>query len=221
MNIAMIPARMGSQRLKKKNLCKIGGVTLIERAVQKCIKADCFDEIWINSENLEFKEIAISQGIKFHHRPEQLGNNMTTSEQYVAEFLENHDCDYLYQVHSIAPLMTVNDIERFVLHSNSKKFDCLLSTEEIQIECIFEDQPINFNFDSKTNSQELKVVSRVSWSITAWRRQTYLEAIKNGKCATYSGSIGFFPISKLAAHVIKTQNDLDFAEALLPITPGC
>ena len=44
----------------------------------------------------------------------------------------------------------------------SSDHDCLLSTEEIQIECAFQNQPINFTFDSKTNSQELEPVQRVS-----------------------------------------------------------
>ena len=56
--IAMIPARMGSQRLKKKNLRELHGVPLITRAIRKCKEAQVFDEIWVNSENIQFGEIA-------------------------------------------------------------------------------------------------------------------------------------------------------------------
>ena len=96
-------------------------------------------------------------------------------------------------------------------------FDCLLSTESIQIECAFRDQPINFTFTEKTNSQDLEPVQRVSWSITAWRRGTYLAAAEAGRCATYVGRVGFFAINRLAAHVIKTEDDLRIAEAMLPL----
>jgi len=44
-SIAMIPARMGSQRLPKKNLALLDGVPLINRAIRKCREAGCFDEI--------------------------------------------------------------------------------------------------------------------------------------------------------------------------------
>lgn len=221
MNVAMIPARMGSQRLAKKNLREVGGVPLIVRAIRKCQAAGCFDEIWVNSEHPDFGPIAEAEGVQFHQRPEALGNNVATSEQYIAEFLEKHPCNRLFQVHSIAPLLTVEDVKTFVAEMEANPVDCLLSTEEIQIECAYQEKPVNFTFDEKTNSQDLEPVQRVSWSITGWRREAYLTAIEAGKCATYSGKVGFFPISRLAAHVIKTESDLEFAEALLPITPGC
>ena len=217
MILAMIPARMGSQRLAKKNLRELSGIPLIVRAVRKCVDANCFDEIWVNSEHDDFAPIAEAEGVHFHKRPDALGNNQATSEQYIAEFLEKHECKTLYQVHSIAPLLTVNDVLSFVGHMESSDYDCLLSTEEIQIECSFQDKPVNFSFDSKTNSQEIKPIQRVSWSITGWRKDTFLRAVNSGHCATYSGKVGFYPISRLAAHVIKTEADLEFAEAVLPL----
>jgi len=220
MIIAMIPARMGSQRLKQKNLRELAGVPLITRAIRKCKASGVFDEVWVNSENAAFGEIAQAEGVQFHQRPEALGNNAATSEQYIAEFLEKHPCDWVFQVHSIAPLLTVEDIGRFVCHAKAEEFDCLLSTEEIQIECAFRGQPVNFTFDEKTNSQELSPVMRVSWSITGWKREAFLAAARSGKCATYSGKVGFFPINRMAAHVIKSEVDLQIAEALLPLVQG-
>jgi hypothetical protein len=72
-------------------------------------------------------------------------------------------------------------------------------------------------FGSKTNSQKLEPVHRVSWSINGWKKDTFLRAINSGHCATYSGKVGFYSISRLAAHVIKTEADLEFAETVLPL----
>jgi len=215
--IAMIPARMGSQRLKKKNLRELDGVPLITHAIRKCLQSGCFDEIWVNSEDVEFEAIAKDEGVFFHQRPQELGNNQATSEQFVTEFLNHRDCDLIFQVHSIAPLLTVNDLQRFVNYCESSGKDCVLSCEEIQIECAYKEKPINFVYTEKTNSQELTPVQRVSWSVTCWKRSSFLKAAAAGQCATYSGEVGFFNISKLAAHVIKTEEDLQFAEAVLPL----
>lgn len=214
-SIAMIPARMGSQRLKQKNLRELDGVPLITRAIRKCKEAGVFDEIWVNSEHPQFRENAESESVQFHQRPEALGSNQATSEQFVAEFLNCHDCTYLFQVHSIAPLLSVNDVKRFVERMKQGDYDCLLSYEPIQIECAFEGKPVNFKLTEKTNSQELVPIQRITWSITGWRRLQYLEAVSKGKCATYSGRVGFHAVDHFAAHVIKTEEDLQLAEAVL------
>ena len=86
--IAMIPARMGSQRLKQKNLRELAGVPLIVRPIRKCKAAGVFDEIWVNSEHPDFGPVAGAEGASFHRRPESLGSNTATSEQYVYEFLK-------------------------------------------------------------------------------------------------------------------------------------
>lgn len=219
--ISVVPARMGSQRLKHKNLRELDHIPLIVRAIRKCKNADIFEEIWVNSEHKAFEEIAVAEGVKFHQRPEELSNDTATSEQFIAEFLTKRKCDYLFQIHSIAPLVTVNDIRMFVEFMLNSDYDCVLSTEEIQIECAYRNKPVNFSYSEKTNSQNLKPVQRVSWSITGWKRETFLNAVKNEKCATYAGKVGYYPISRLAAHVIKTEEDLRYAEALLPFVSDC
>lgn len=213
----MIPARFGSQRLKHKNLRELGGISLIVRAIRKCQASGVFDEVWVNSEHSVFGDIAHSEGAQFHRRPEVLGNNQATSEQYVAEFLHIHDCEFLVQVHSIAPLLSIAEIRDFVAVLNQGEVDCLLATDQVRIECAYRGQPVNFSFAEKTNSQNLEPIQRLDWSITGWRRSTFLEAAARGDCGTYAGRVGFHPIGRLAGHVIKTEADLRIAEALLPL----
>jgi CMP-N-acetylneuraminic acid synthetase len=216
-SIAMIPARMGSQRLRKKNLAPLAGVPLIAHAIRKCLATGLFDEVWVNSEHPDFGPIATAEGARFHQRPEVLGDNNATSEQFVAEFLRAHDCTYVYQVHSIAPLLTVPDLKGFVAEMQTGRHDALMSVVDENLECLYQDAPVNFSFAEKTNSQDLTPVRRIVWAVTAWRRETYLAATDAGRCATYSGRIGYAPVGRMAGHVIKTQEDLDIAAALYPM----
>nr|WP_321454982.1 NTP transferase domain-containing protein [uncultured Cohaesibacter sp.] len=216
--IAMIPARLGSQRLKKKNLAPLKGSPLIAHAIRKCFEANCFDEVWVNSESEEIGEIARAEGAHFHPRPDELANNVATSEDFVAEFFQKHECEAMFQVHSIAPLLTAQEVEGFVDFYKKNEYDVLLSCINDQIEVAYEGRPVNFTFAEKTNSQDLKPLQRITWSITAWRRSVFLDAIAKGETATYQGRIGFYPVGPASGHVIKTQLDLDIAAALMSVT---
>ena len=214
---AVIPARMGSQRLKKKNLRELAGIPLIVRAIRRCKAAGVFDEIWVNSEHRDFEEIAHDEGVQFHHRPEALGSNTATSEQFIAEFLQQHECTWMVHVHGIAPLVPVSDVASFVEPLHVDDLDVLLSCEAVQIECAMDGRPVNFSFEEKTNSQDLTPVQRITWSLAAWRRETFLRAHADGHCATWSGRVDYQALHPLACHVIKTELDLQVAEALLPL----
>ena len=215
--VAMIPARMGSQRLKKKNLAPLLDRPLITHSIEKCQQAGCFDEIYINSEDVEFAKFAEEYGVKFYQRPAELGNSVATSEQFVYDFLKNVHCDLLLQVHSIAPLLTAEEVRGFAEAFRASGADVMLSCIEDQIEVAYQNQPVNFTFAEKTNSQDLKPVQRITWSITGFKAAPYVAAVESGGIGTYNGKVAFFPVNPISGHVIKTQQDLDIAEALLSI----
>lgn len=215
--IAMIPARMGSKRLKKKNLRELDGVPLITRAIRKCKATNCFDEIYVNSESIEFAPIAHDEGVNFYHRPDNLGDDTATSEDFVFDFLNNIDCTWLFQVHSIAPLLSYQEINGFVDFTLNQDYDAVLSCIEDQIEVAYLGTPINFTMEEKTNSQELDPVQRITWSISAWRSSTFLTEKRAGRCATYSGRVGYYSVSSVSGHVIKTAEDLELAEMYIKL----
>ncbi|QAR32103.1 cytidyltransferase [Geovibrio thiophilus] len=218
--ICMIPARLGSQRLRQKNLRTINGVPLFALAVRKALAAGVFDEVWANTESDELGRLALSEGALFHKRPEKLADNAATSEDFVYEFLTHHQCDYVVQLHSIAPLLSAGEINGFTQFLAESGCDTLLSVEEIILECLFDGSPVNFTFDRKENSQDLKPVSKIAWSITGWKRETYIKAYESGGCGTYSGVVKSFPLQKYSAHVIKTEEDLMIAETLYSLHRG-
>lgn len=142
--IAMIPARLGSQRLKQKNWCEMDGIPLIQRVIQKSRMAGVFDEIWVNTEADELGRFAELEGVGYHNRPAELANNQATSEQFVYEFLQKYECDFVVQVHSIAPLLRALDICGYVGKLHEGDADVLLSVVEEPLECMYKGVPVNF-----------------------------------------------------------------------------
>lgn len=215
--VAMVPARLGSQRLKKKNLREINGTSLVALAVRKCREAGCFDEIWVNSESSEIGEIAADEHALFYQRPAQFADDNATSEDFVADFFENVDCENLVQVHSIAPLLSAMEVRAFTESFLSSDCDVYLSRIDNYLEHIHCGEPVNFSLSEKTNSQNLLPVSCLSWAVSGWRKEIFLAAHSTGNCATYYGKLGTFPVSQVSGHAIKTESDLLIAQQLFGI----
>ena len=78
--IAMIPSRMGSKRVKKKNIRLIDGKPLIQYIIDKVSKSNKFDEIYINSEDKIFNKIAKKNNIFFFQRSKKLSSDKENRE---------------------------------------------------------------------------------------------------------------------------------------------
>ena len=64
MNIAIIPARAGSKRIKNKNLKEFYGKPIIAWSIEEAIKSKCFDEVVVSTDSPSIAEVAIKYGAK-------------------------------------------------------------------------------------------------------------------------------------------------------------
>ena len=85
----MIPARLGSKRIIKKNLRLLNGKPLISYISESAKKSNVFDEIYINSESTIFKDIADLHGIKFYKRDDRLSTDLANNEAFLTDFFKN------------------------------------------------------------------------------------------------------------------------------------
>ena len=127
---AMIPARIGSERLKYKNLRILGGKPVINYAVEAAKNANIFDKIIINSDEIIFSEIAKKNNIDFYLRPKKLGSSSTQSDEVVFDFLSNNKTDLLVWVNPIAPLQTGVEIKNAINFLIKHKFDTVITSKK-------------------------------------------------------------------------------------------
>ena len=64
MNIAIIPARGGSKRIKNKNIKKFHGKPIISYTIKCAIDSKVFDKIIVSSDNRKILNIAKNLGLK-------------------------------------------------------------------------------------------------------------------------------------------------------------
>lgn len=89
--IALIPARGGSCGIKRKNLAQVGGRSLLVRSILAAQEADCFDDIFVSSEDLEILEVAKSQGVSTVLRSNEAALDISTAAEVVWDFLKSNN----------------------------------------------------------------------------------------------------------------------------------
>ena len=214
--VAMVPARMGSKRIKSKNLRFLDGKPLIEHVLGTLSRVQVFDEIYINSEDEVFSEIADKYGINYYKRPDYLSSDEATNDEFTHEFLSNIDCDILIQVLPTSPFITQKEIESFVNIMTSGDLDTLVSVEHQQIACLYQGSAINFdNLKKNPPSQTMTPVMSYATALMGWRSSKFLENIENHGVA-YHGGLGktdFFELKGFSTIDIDNEEDFVLAEA--------
>ncbi len=213
---AMIPARIGSTRLKMKNLALVGGEPLIGHAIKAAKASGAFERIVLNSDHEVFARVAERYGVEFYCRPAALGTSQTKSDDVVADFMEKHPGDAIAWVNPTSPLQTGDEIRDVVACFRREKLDTLFTVEDKQVHCLHGDRPINFNPAGKfAQTQDLVPVRCFVYSVMMWRCETFLSAMKARGCAFFSGRVGYFPVSRASGVIVKRAEDLNLVDSML------
>ena len=222
--VAMIPARLGSKRVPKKNLREINGKPLICYIIEAAIASGEFDEIYINSESEEFKKFADQYCIKFYKRPEHLATDNVTNDAFMEDFMKNTKCDAVIQLLPTSPFITPETISNFVDRFKKDKLLTLISVKNVQIECVYEGKPVNFDQNDITlPSQQLKPIQAYACGIMGWDKETFLNHMESLGAAYHGGDAsvgkGYFVLKGYETVDIDEEDDFKIAEVIAKIEP--
>lgn len=213
--IAMIPARLGSKRIPKKNIRYMADKPLIQYPIDLCINSNLFESIWVNTENEALGKIAEEMGAQFHRRPEQLAGDTATNRDFVYEFLKEHECSYIVMVNTTSPLLRQETMNGFLSFVRNNDYDTVLSVVSEKEETFYMDKPLNFKLEEKINSQFLPETEKIVWAMTAWKRETFLRLQEEGTNPVFGGKLGKYTIPKDEACDLDTEEDWRIAEGIL------
>jgi CMP-N-acetylneuraminic acid synthetase len=214
--IAMIPARIGSTRLKMKNLALINGKPLIYYAIEAAKTSGVFNKIVLNSDNEIFADIAKRYDIEFYQRPRELGSSTTKSDAVVYDFMSKHPSDILAWANPTSPLQSGDEVKEVIEHFIKEGLDTLITTKNEHVHCVYQDKPVNFGMDEIfAQTQDLEPVQPFVYSIMMWRSRTFMDAYEKRGHALFCGKVGYYPVSKGAALVVKTKEDLILADYIM------
>lgn len=163
-NIAVIPARKGSQGLKNKNLLKIDNKTLIERTIEFAIESKLFSRIIlttdydnINNDNIELRK-----------RPKELAKENTTMVEVINDVIENCNIsreDNIILLQPTSSFRNKKDLKKVI--EQLRFFESSITVKEVEIntELIFSSKNKNElktkNIDNKKTNRQFNEIKYI------------------------------------------------------------
>lgn len=165
--LAVIPARGGSKRLPGKNIKDLCGKPLIAWTIDSALKSNLFDEVMVNTDDIEIAEISKGYGatvpfIRSTELATDTASSMDVVIQTVNFYLENEkNFDIVLLLQPTSPLRTSQDIINAINLYLEKNANSVLSVCEV-------DHPVQW---SNTLNDSLSMDSFIRESIKGKRSQ--------------------------------------------------
>lgn len=116
--IAIIPARGGSKRLKRKNIYPIFGKPMMAWSIEACQRSELIDEVLVSTEDDEIAAVAKSFGAQVIKRPEDLANDQMPKMEVIRhadqwlQLTRNKTADILLSVQANSPELKTQDMDK-------------------------------------------------------------------------------------------------------------
>ena len=112
---AFIPIKRNSERVTGKNFREIGGRKLYEHILINCVSANCFDDIYVDTDSDEIKEYCKDTNIKIIDRVPALALNTANGNDMLNYQLGRcPDYNLYFQLFATAPFLRSDTIRKCV-----------------------------------------------------------------------------------------------------------
>jgi CMP-N-acetylneuraminic acid synthetase len=213
--IAIIPARGGSKRLPQKNVLPLGGIPLIAHSIVYAqANSQIIDEIYVSTDDVEIKKIALQYGAKVIDRPIAISGDSEPTVTALKNVLEQ----IVETVENVILLQPTNPLrpkellkEAFDVYQKGNHDSLFTVTRNHQkFGKIVDDVFIPFNYKIGQRSQDLEPIFYENGLFYITKANLILDDIIISENA--------FPleVNHIFANVdIDTQEDLDYAAYLI------
>lgn len=224
--LAIIPARGGSKRIPKKNICLLDGRPLIAWTIESALNCPFIDRVIVSTESEEIREISRMHGADAPFlRPKQLAQDDTPDlpvYRHVVSWLWENDGYYPDSVawlRPTAPLRTTEDIKIPIGMLASTGADCVRSVTEVEhhpywMKNLEGDRLVPFiaGKDEHTYFQHqlLPTVYRLNGAVDITRCQQVME-----RNVLYGDDMRGYPMPLIRSIDIDTELDWAMVELLL------
>jgi len=223
--LAFIPARIGSQGIKKKNLEKIGELCLYEIPILQAKKSKYINHILLSTDGDEIKKGANKYNINIVDRPEQFKYDNTIQEvdnlmiHSLKEYEKKLDIsiDIMVLLYPTGPLRTVDEIDQCIEQVLSGEFDSSLTISEDHSYLWAIDKNSQTTLPTNYKPEERGPRQKESWNQYIENKAVYAF---NTKMLVSTGcrigkKCGYIIMDKMSSIDIDGQEDLELARIIV------
>ncbi|MFZ0841926.1 MAG: NTP transferase domain-containing protein [Xanthobacteraceae bacterium] len=144
--VAYIPARLGSERVPKKNLRHLGGRPLVTHVAETALQSSGLDRVYLNTESSEIAAAAAPTGIDVYMRDRRLAAAHVSTDEILYDFARATPCQVIVVINPTAPFLTVTTINRVVTMSKDSSPDAtVFTTTRLHKHLVVGGEPVNFS----------------------------------------------------------------------------
>ena len=204
-----IPIKENSERVPGKNFRILNGRKLYEYILEHVLEANCFDDVFVDTNSTEITEYASSRGIQVIERLDKLAQNTANGNDLLVYHRSlKSEYDYYFQLFATAPYLqplSIMQCANGLLGSDT--YDSCFTAVKNNSFYWFCNVPVNYRPGILPRSQDMESVIEETtgmYGITA-------ESLDKYRCR-----IGRKPyvqlVNKFEAVDINTEDDLKLAE---------
>ncbi len=207
--VCIIPIKENSERVPGKNFKLLCSKKLYEYIIDHAIQAECFDDIYVDTNSNEIKEYVESRGLKTIKRLEALASNSANGNDLLVYHYELYpQYDYYFQLFATAPYLQPSTIKKCVeTLLTSEEWDSCFTAVSHNGFFWLNGIPVNYRPEILPRSQDM---------VPVIEETTGLYGISNQSLKKYRCRIGKRPyihlVSEFEAVDINTEENLKMAE---------
>ena len=221
--LAVVPARGGSRRVPRKNLAELGGRSLVRRALETALAAECFATVALSSEDDEILAEAEGLDVVALRRPAELATDTARAldvvQHALGELETEERFDAVAVVQATSPFTAPEDLAGAVALLESSGAESVVSVARLEaalhplkLKVLGEEgrlQPYLAD-DALTPSHELPPLWARNGSIYLSRR----DVLERGLLVS-DGDVRGYEMPAERSYDVDTERDLAFARFLL------
>ena len=216
---AFIGCRLGSTRVKFKNLSLLDNKPLFTYLTNSALASSSIDNLYLNTDSKYIVDVAkeiYKNKLKYYIRPPHLGSSNAKLDDFVYDFMLNFPSEITIFFNPCCLFLKAETIDKAINYFLKNDLDSLCASRVAQTLCFINNNPINFSFETgQPRTQDLKPIHCQTCAFFIWKTKTFINAYIKNSAGNFCGKFESYGLSTLEAIDIDTEEDFLIAESIL------